>query len=186
MRNASLKIACLVFVPAMIGIEARAQDAKIGQEGISAGAVRSVLQGQGKESRIGTDGSGDPRVYVKADGYDYDIFFYDCGAGSKEDRTCASYQFFVGYIVPDAFSQNKINVWNRDHRYAKAHLFKLHSGDNHARIEIDVLQAGTGANPDALFSLMFKKIMSYSKDFRVALGCGTNCKQTDMNQVNSK
>ncbi len=146
----------------------------------------SVLTAQQKAARIDVDSAGDPRIFVKADGYDYDVFFYDCEAGTKEDRLCASYQFFIGFLVPDAFPLSKINNWNRAHRYARAYLFKLASGDMHARIEIDVLQAGTGANPDELFRLMFTKIQSHSKEFRTEIGCSAKCKQTEMTQVNTK
>jgi Putative bacterial sensory transduction regulator len=163
-----------------------AQDAKAKPNGISAGAVRSILMAQGKTARIDVDGGGDPRIYLKIDGYDYDIFFYGCEPGTKEDRICASYQFFIGFIVPDAFPLSKINNWNKARRYARAYVSKLVSGDMHARIEIDVLQAGTGANPDELFRLMLAKIESYSKEFRTEIGCSEKCKQIEMTQVNTK
>ncbi len=80
------------------------------------------------------------------------IYFYDCAAGTDlENRACTSYQFYSGYQVPAAFPLATLNKWNTDKRYAKAYFFVQSDKTTSARIEIDVLVSGTGADPSRTY-----------------------------------
>jgi hypothetical protein len=122
MHALNLKSASFLFALALGPYGAAAQDGKSIRGGISAGTVRDILQKDGFNPRIDVDGGRDPRVYFQADGTNFDIFFYRCESGSKEDRNCESYQFFVGYIVREDFALRKINDWNADKRFARGIL----------------------------------------------------------------
>jgi hypothetical protein len=145
---------------------------------ISAGVVASQLQALGYTAKINSDKSGDPRVKATVDGFSWDIFFYDCGSGPLEQRGCASFQFYTGYTVPNDFSLQTINKWNTDKRYAKAYTYVKHDGKNDARIEVDVLVAGTLADPAKTFRAYFVKMKTAADNFRKVIGCSSRCSQT--------
>jgi hypothetical protein len=145
---------------------------------ISASVVASQLQALGYAAKIDSDKSGDPRVKATVDGFSWDIFFYDCGSGALEQRGCASFQFYTGYTVPNDFSLQTINKWNTDKRFAKAYSYVKHDGKNDARIEVDVLIAGTLADPAKTFRAYFLKMKTAAENFRKAIGCASRCSQT--------
>lgn len=145
---------------------------------ISASVVASQLQALGYTAKINSDKSGDPRVKATVDGFAWDIFFYDCGSGPLDQRGCASFQFYTGYTVPNDFPLQTINKWNTDKRFAKAYSYVKHDGKNDARIEVDVLIAGTLADPAKTFRAYFVKMKNGAENFRKAIGCASRCSQT--------
>jgi hypothetical protein len=155
----------------------RGEEASGASGAISAGIVATQLQALGYAAKINSDKSGDPRVKATVDGFAWDIFFYSCDNGPLEQRGCASFQFYTGYTVPNDFSPQTINKWNTDKRYAKAYTFVKHDGKNDARIEIDVLIAGTLADPAKTFRAYFVKMKTAAENFRKVIGCG-RCSQT--------
>jgi hypothetical protein len=145
---------------------------------ISASVVAGQLQALGYTAKINSDKSGDPRVKATVDGFAWDVFFYDCGSGPLEQRGCASFQFYTGYTVANDFSLQTINKWNTDKRFAKAYTYVKHDGKNDARIEVDVLVAGTLADPAKTFRAYFVKMKNAAENFRKAIGCASRCSQT--------
>jgi hypothetical protein len=137
---------------------------------ISAGLVADELRELGYSAKIDQDDSGDPRVNTKVDGYNWSVYFYECGSGALEARTCVSFQFYSGYTVAKTFPLQTINKWNTDKRYAKAYSYMQRDGTNNARIEIDVLMEGTQADPKQTFRAYFTKMKNSAEGFRKAIG----------------
>lgn len=136
---------------------------------VSAGLVASELQAMGYPAKIDQDESGDPRVNTKVDGYDWSVYFHDCGSGPLAERTCVSFQFYSGYTVPKTFPQQTINKWNTEKRYAKAYTYVQRDRTNNARIEVDVLMEGTRADPKQAFRAYFTKMKNAAEAFRKAI-----------------
>lgn len=137
---------------------------------ITAAIIVRELKALGHSSDVDTGDSGDPRVNMSIDGYDWSIYFYDCASGARDDRPCASYQFYSGYTVQRPVSQDIINKWNTDQRYAKAYTYVQRNGSDSARIEIDVCSAGTGADPGRTFRTYFNIMKDKAVQFRKTVG----------------
>lgn len=137
---------------------------------ITAAIIVRELKAMGYSSTVDTDSSGDPRVNMKIDGYDWSIYFYSCASGARDDRPCVSYQFYSGYTLKQAISPDIINKWNTEQRYAKAYTYVQSNGGHSARIEIDVLAAGTGADPAQTFRAYFGIMKDKAVQFRKTVG----------------
>jgi hypothetical protein len=137
---------------------------------ITAAIIVNELKALGYASTVDIDDSGDPRVNMSIDGFDWSIYFYDCAPGARDDRQCASYQFYSGYTLKQAVSPDVINRWNTDRRYAKAYTYLQRNGGHSARIEIDVRSAGTGAEPARTFRIYFNIMKDRAAEFRKTVG----------------
>ena len=137
---------------------------------ITAAIITKELKSLGYASTVDTDDSGDPRVNASIDGFDWSIYFYDCAPGARDDRPCASYQFYSGYTLKQAISPDVINKWNTDIRYAKAYTYLQRDRSHSARIEIDVRSAGTGADPARTFRIYFDIMKNRAAEFRKTVG----------------
>ena len=144
--------------------------AKAANDRITAAIIVKELKALGYASTVDTDDSGDPRVNMSIDGYDWSIYFYDCAQGARDDRQCVSYQFYSGYTLKQAASPDIINKWNTDQRYAKAYTYVQRNGSHSARIEIDVRSAGTGADPGRTFRIYFNVMKDKATQFRKTVG----------------
>jgi len=76
----------------------------------------------------------------------------------------------VVYDLGLATSLTDGQTWNRENRYAKAHTFIQKDKRNNARIEIDVLVAGTQADPAQTFRAYFTKMKNAAGKFRNVVG----------------
>lgn len=169
MRTSAVAGACILLTAASaFGGELAA--ALAGDQLITAGIVAHELKDLGFDARIDQDNNGDPRVNTKVDGYEWSIYFYDCASGALEERGCASYQFYSGYVVPASFPVATINKWNTEKRYAKAYTQTDRDHSNHARLEVDVLVTGTGADPARSFRANLVKMRNAAEGFRKAIG----------------
>jgi Putative bacterial sensory transduction regulator len=137
---------------------------------ITAAIIVRELKALGYSANVDTDDSGDPRVNMSIDGYDWSIYFYDCASGARDDRPCVSYQFYSGYTVQRPVAQDIINKWNTDQRYAKAYTYVQRNGSHSARTEIDVRSAGTGADPGRMFRVYFNIMKDKAVHFRKTVG----------------
>lgn len=137
---------------------------------ITAAIIVRELKAMGHSSNVDTDDSGDPRVNMSIDGHDWSIYFYDCASGARDDRPCASYQFYSGYTLQRAASSDAINKWNTEQRYAKAYSYVQPNGSPSARLEIDVRSAGTGADPARTFRVYFDIMKDKARQFRKTVG----------------
>ena len=160
--------AVLALMFAVMSGGAYAQDAA--GDRITGAIVLSELRALGQAAKLDADPDGDPRVNLKVDGHDWAVYFYNCGPGSLEQRACTSFQFFSGYKVANNFSPQVLNRWNTEKRFAKAYLVRPRDGSNNARIEIDVLLPGTGADPAKSFRAHYGRMKELAADFRKAIG----------------
>ena len=146
------------------------QSAPTSNDRITAAIIVKELKAMGHSSTVDTDDSGDPRVNMSIDGYDWSIYFYSCASGARDDRQCVSYQFYSGYTLKQAASADIINKWNTEQRYSKAYTYVQRNGSPSARIEIDVLAAGTGADPARTFRAYFGIMKDKAALFRKTIG----------------
>lgn len=137
---------------------------------ITAAIIVRELKALGHAPSVDIDESGDPRVNMAIDGYDWSIYFYECAPGARDERPCASYQFYSGYTLASAAAPDVINKWNTQQRYAKAYTYVQRNGSHSARIEIDVRSAGTGADPGRTFRIYFNIMKDKAALFRKTVG----------------
>jgi hypothetical protein len=141
-----------------------------GSDRITAAIIVKELRALGYSSKVDIDDSGDPRVNMTIDGYDWSVYFYECASGARDDRQCVSYQFYSGYTLSRAVAADLINKWNTQQRYAKAYTYMQRNGSHSARIEIDVHSAGTGADPAQTFRVYFNIMKEKAAQFRKTVG----------------
>ena len=85
-------------------------------------------------------------------------------------------EFFIDNSVPRPVPMATIVRWNGTVSYAKAYLQQGNEGGCEtqascaARIEIDVLTAGTGADPAQTFRSYFAIFKNRAREFRAAIG----------------
>ncbi len=103
------------LVLALGGAEAQARPLPAG--GVTAAEVIEVLQASGYRAQADVDGVGDPMVHSATDGTSYAIYFYGC-----EGQRCTSIGFQAGYAMKKPPSLAKINEWNREMRFGRAHI----------------------------------------------------------------
>lgn len=143
---------------------------------ITAAIIVHEIQALGYAANVDQDDSGDPRVNTAVDGHKWQIYFYDCGTGALADRHCNSFQFFADNSMPKPVPTQTINRWNKEYRYAKAYLQQGNTPgctaarSCAARIEIDVLMAGTGAEPAQTFRSYFEVMKRRADGFRKFIG----------------
>jgi hypothetical protein len=99
----------LTLLCIMMHSASMAQNPSDVRDRISAALVAKELKAMGYTAKINHDESGDPRVKTRVDGFNWDIFFYNCDPGALEERRCESIQFYSGYTVSDAFPLTTIN-----------------------------------------------------------------------------
>lgn len=100
--------------------------------GISAQEVARVLQDKGFRAEVTVDSVGDPLINSAADGTNFRVYFYGC-AGDDEPR-CTAIQFMAGFDLEDGMSLERINLWNREHRFGRGYLDE----ENDPFLEMDV------------------------------------------------
>lgn len=78
--------------------------------------IAKLISDKGYQAEV-VDTDSSPRIRSSDSGVKFVIFFMNCTAG----KNCATVQFYTGFadmVVP----LEKINEWNRDHRFARAFL----------------------------------------------------------------
>jgi hypothetical protein len=170
MMRTILTIASLVglaMVPSPLAAQTLSVDGTVTAE-----FVVAELKALGFPATIDKDDSGDPRVTTKVDGYQWQVYFYSCGAGPAETRGCDSYQFYSGYTTTKPVPLDTINQWNNTQRYLKANRYTQRDGRSSSRVEIDVMAAGTGAERSATFRIHFDKMRDGVQKFRKHINFG--------------
>ncbi len=80
--------------------------------------IVAALMDAGYRAKLGTDKDGDPTIASAANGYNYDIYFYGCEAHAK----CDSIEFTVGFDPDPRYTNDLVNLWNRDKRFGYAYV----------------------------------------------------------------
>lgn len=133
---------------------------------VTAGIVARELRAMGYPAEVSTASDGDPRVATTVDNYKWAIFFYGCAKqGDLEQRSCLSLQFFSGYTVSQPVSSFTMNKFNAENRYIRVYSAQTDSGQA-ARISMDVMFAGTGADPAKNFRAHLNMMKHQTAEFR--------------------
>lgn len=96
-----------------------ASAAAISDAGLTRGEVAAFLKSKGYPVNATKDDNG--LAILKSttpSGVNFDIYFFDC---NSEDR-CPSIQFAAGWSMPNPVDRDKLNTWNREHRYMRAYV----------------------------------------------------------------
>lgn len=107
--------------------------------GVTIQDVVAIFQAKGYRAEEATDSRGDPMIRSSASSYRFTVYFYDCG----ESRRCKSIQFSAGFTAK-GMTTDRINQWNRDRRFGKAHLDK--DMDPIVQMDLDLEEGATSEN----------------------------------------
>lgn len=133
---------------------------------VTAGIVARELRAMGYQAEVSVASDGDPRVSTTVDNYKWAVFFYGCAKeGDLEQRSCLSLQFFSGYNVSQPVSSLTMNKFNAENRYIRAYTAQTDSGQA-ARISMDVMFGGTGADPAKNFRAHVNMMKHQTTQFR--------------------
>jgi hypothetical protein len=123
--------------------------------------VVAAMKAGGFPATLGKDSVGDPMISSSTDGTNFQVYFYNC----TDNRECATVQFHAGYDFDDPPSLATINDFNRDQRFAGAHLDK----ESDPVVEMDV-DLDDGGMSQALFIDNLQFWQSVIGKFEEAIG----------------
>ncbi len=133
---------------------------------VTAAIVARELRAMGYQAEVSAASDGDPRVSTTIDNFKWAVFFYGCAKqGDLEQRSCLSLQFFSGYTVSQPVSTFTMNKFNAENRYVRAYTAQTDSGQA-ARISMDVMFGGTGADPAKNFRVHLNMMKHQTTQFR--------------------
>ena len=104
--------------------------------GITPDEVAAVLKARGLPAKFGKDRQGDPKIESKIGSDHFFVYFYTC----KGER-CAAIQFSKGYDLDGGIDLEKLNDWNRDHRFGRA--FRDNENDPWVQMDVDLERGST-------------------------------------------
>ncbi len=129
-------------------------------DGNSLDDILNLARGYGSAT-LGAQDSGAAKISGKIEGQPYTIYFSSCNKQTHKD--CFDLDIYAGYVGSKP-SQDKINDWNFNTRFARAYIDK----DGNAGMDMDVnLEHGvTADNMDSTLGLwaeLVKKFSDYLK-----------------------
>lgn len=80
--------------------------------------IAALIQDMGFKAQVTTDNVGDPLIKSRSNGYDFNVFFYDCTEGAN----CRAIQFSSAFDMEDGMSLTKVEDFNRNKRWVKVYL----------------------------------------------------------------
>ncbi|MCP5144056.1 MAG: YbjN domain-containing protein [Gammaproteobacteria bacterium] len=101
-------------------------------------ALILIIQELGYKALADTDQQGDPLIRSSANGGDFTIYFYGCNEG----KDCKAIQYSKGYDMADGMALERVNEWNKEHRFGKVYL----DAEMDPYIEMDVNMDLGGVN----------------------------------------
>jgi hypothetical protein len=104
--------------------------------GITPDEVTAVVKARGLPVKLGKDRQGDPKIESKIGNTHFHIYFYTCTGGR-----CAAIQFSKGYDLESGIDLEKLNAWNRDHRFGRA--FRDDENDPWVQMDMDLERGST-------------------------------------------
>jgi hypothetical protein len=136
MRRAIMAIAGALALVLAIGLgPAAARD--LPSNGLTRSDILTWLQGHGYTANMQHDNTAnDDYIATSTNGVNWGIYVYDCVGD-----VCKSIQYSVGWGTATDVTEDKLNDWNRDERYARA--YHNAAGDVFAEYDIDVIPGGT-------------------------------------------
>lgn len=106
-----------VVVPPPIGVPVPANPGDL-VNALSPQSIVSILQGEGYNAKLITDGVGDPAIEGEISKSHYFIYFYGC----TDHVDCKSIQYTTGYNGVKGLTLEKMNAWNVDNLWGQAYL----------------------------------------------------------------
>ncbi|ATQ41402.1 YbjN domain-containing protein [Caulobacter mirabilis] len=151
-----MKAVILAAGVALAAISSAAAAQTIHKDGMTAQEVVSWLHKSGYKAELTKDSQGDPKINSAAGGVNFAIHFYDCAASR-----CKAIQFSAGFDLKDGFTLEKINAWNREHRYLKGYLDK--EMDPYVEYDVNVNAGRTISGLDDDFGVWTGMIDDFTK-----------------------
>lgn len=133
---------------------------------VNAAIVARELRAMSLPAEVSADSGGEPRIETTVDRFKWTILFHGCDKdGALEQRSCISIQFFSGYTLKNPVSTLTMNKFNSENRYTRAYTATTAQGPA-ARISMDVMFGGTGAEPGRQFRATFAMMKYQTAQFR--------------------
>lgn len=79
-------------------------------------SIVTAMQEEGYKAKLEKDGMDDPKIASKANGYDFEVYFYGC----KNHKGCKEIQFSAGFAPASDQTAEYANKWNAEKRFIKA------------------------------------------------------------------
>lgn len=127
MRSSMIGVGAALVLMLAVGTAA----APLPDGGMTVREVADVLQERGYRAEIGKDSAGDPIITSGAGGVTFRIYFYGC-----TNERCTSIQFAAGFDLDAGMSLERVNEWNRRHRFGRAYLDE--ENDPYVEMDVDV------------------------------------------------
>jgi hypothetical protein len=171
MRVSAKALFAIVCAVLAITADASRAQAPAGADRISARMVANEIRLMGLPANVGKLDPTTPLVTTQVDGANWIVFFYGCEkSGDLEQRLCDNIEFHSSYVVSKAVPASVMNRWNMENRFARGYSLVDKDRRANARMEVDVLFAGTGADPARLFRGYFLLMRQLSFEFRKRIG----------------
>ena len=119
-----------------LGVLALALSAPAQAELISAKdpyAIARILKAENMRAIVHTPEGEAPFIESENDPDSFVIFFMDC---DDENLNCKTIQFYTGYNNAKDTTWERINEWNRDHRFAR--VYRDDEGDTVMEMDLDL------------------------------------------------
>lgn len=100
--------------------------------------VAAQVMKAGYRALLTTDRGGDPEVQSTAEGYDWQVYFYDC----ENHAQCAALQFSIGFKPDPIHTAARANKWNATQRFGQMAV----TDDGGLTVSHDLSTVG-GVNP---------------------------------------
>ena len=135
-------LAALAAAAGLLALAAPAMARDLPTGGMTATELARWMVENGFPAQVKPDPTtpGDQIVSTATDGINVDIYLYDC-SGTGDARRCTSMQYAAGWAAKPSYSPDKVNGWNRTHRYIKAYLTA--SGALYGEYDLDISPGGT-------------------------------------------
>jgi hypothetical protein len=132
--------------------------------GLTATEISSWLGAKQYPSQVKPDPTtpGDQIVSTTIDGVDADIYLYDC-SGDGNARRCTSMQYVIGASAKPSYTLQKVNEWNRKHRYIRAYLTT--EGALYGEYDLDISPGGTYEMLDDSLDNWRRNLSNFTEDF---------------------
>ena len=96
-------------------------------------AIAGIIRGMGMPAKVVKKPGENPYIESKYSGLVYLVFFMTCEDGGTN---CKTIQYYMGYSDAKETSLEKLNAWNRDHRFARA--YRDNEGDPVLEMDLDL------------------------------------------------
>ena len=115
MRLATLLIAAVTALALALPAAAK----PINSAGLTRGEVAAFLKSKGYPVTATKDDNGLSILKATTTAkVNFDVYFFDCDDAGR----CPSIQFAAGWSMTTKVPLDKVNVWNREHRYMRAYV----------------------------------------------------------------